>query len=296
MRVGYPCINLTLGCKPTKTFRLKNYSEDLLIEKVKNNLACLLEILKFNQRHRLLFFRITSDLVPFASHPVCRFDWERYFKEDFKRIGDFIKKNKMRVTMHPDQFVLLNAKRKEVVEASVRELVYHEKVLSLLGQDESAKIQIHLGGVYGDKEESLKRFLRNYERLPKGVKKRLVIENDERSYNLEDCLLVSQETGLPVVFDYFHHRLNPSFGKVSDCLLAVAKTWEKRDGNLIVDYSSPKKDARFGSHAGTIDLRDFRRFLAASRGIDFDLMLEIKNKEKSALKAIKVLTKDQRLR
>jgi UV DNA damage endonuclease len=105
-KIGYPCINLTIGCKSDKTFRLKSYSERRLIETVNNNLDCLLRILKFNVQHDLLFFRITSDLVPFASHPICKFNWQNYFRSKFEYIGEFIRKNEIRISMHPDQFTL----------------------------------------------------------------------------------------------------------------------------------------------------------------------------------------------
>jgi UV DNA damage endonuclease len=81
MKIGYPCINQTIGCKSNRKFRLKSYSEQRLIDTVTSNLGCLTEILKFNVEHHILFFRITSDLVPFASHPICKFDWVPYFKD-----------------------------------------------------------------------------------------------------------------------------------------------------------------------------------------------------------------------
>ncbi|MDW7988457.1 MAG: UV DNA damage repair endonuclease UvsE, partial [candidate division WOR-3 bacterium] len=83
MKVGYPCINRTLGCTTNTTFRLASYSEKNLIEKVLDNLNCLKKILEFNVKNGLLFFRISSDLVPFASHPVCTFNWQRYFQTNF---------------------------------------------------------------------------------------------------------------------------------------------------------------------------------------------------------------------
>ena len=132
MKIGYPCLNRTIGCKADRTFRLKSYSEERLIETVANNLACLEEILRHNVAMRVLFFRITSDLVPFASHPVCRFDWQGHFREQFTRLGAFIREHDIRISMHPDQFTLINSLDEAIFERSRRELLYHAQVLDAL--------------------------------------------------------------------------------------------------------------------------------------------------------------------
>jgi UV DNA damage endonuclease len=170
---------------------------------VESNLACLLETLEFNRKHELFFFRISSDLIPFASHPVCEFPWQKVHKKTFREIGDFIKKHQMRVSMHPDQFILINSLDKEIFQRSVKELLYHAEVLDLSGVDETAKIQIHVGGVYGNKGQGIKRFIERYKRLADRIKRRLVIENDDRLYNVEDCLEIHEEIKIPVVFDVF---------------------------------------------------------------------------------------------
>ena len=192
----------------------------------------------------------------------------------------------MRISMHPDQFVLLNALDREIVESSIRELEYHCRVLDLMGLSAAAKVQIHVGGVYGDKPASIARFVERYRKLPVAVRRRLVIENDDRCYTVADCLEVRRRTGVPVLFDVFHHKVNCSGESVHAALAACAKTWRKRDGILMVDYSSQEPGERKGRHAEHIDLADFRRFLKAARGIDCDVMLEIKDKEQSALAAI----------
>ncbi|MBC7081369.1 MAG: UV DNA damage repair endonuclease UvsE [Thermoplasmatales archaeon] len=285
MRIGYPCINRTIGCSSARTFRLSSYSSKLLVQTVEENLACLERILHWNKAHGLYFFRITSDLVPFASHPVCRYPWWLKFLPVFRRIGRFIKSNGMRISMHPDQFVLLNAKREEVVKSSIRELVYHARVLDLMELPLSARIQIHLGGVYGDKEKSIARFIEVFLQLPKEVQRRLAIENDDRYYNLDDCLYVHKLTGIPVVFDTFHHQINPNGDSVFVGVRKAAKTWNRRKGPLMVDYSGQEPGARPGTHQQTIDLADFARFIAGVKDIEMDIMLEIKDKEKSAIKA-----------
>jgi len=116
MRIGYPCINRTIDCTANSTFRLKSYSETRLKQSVKNNLCCLRRILQFNLEQRLFFFRISSDLVPFASHPINKFNWQKYFQEEFEEIGKFIIANRMRISMHPDQFTLINSIKEDIFE------------------------------------------------------------------------------------------------------------------------------------------------------------------------------------
>lgn len=286
MKIGYPCINTSIGCTSNRTFRLRNYSEERMIEIIESNLSCLKQILEFNKEQGLLFFRISSDLIPFASHPVCKFDWKKYFRKGFLEIGDLIKRNKMRISMHPDQFTLINAKDPEIVKRSVAELGYHREVLDALGLDTTAKVQIHVGGVYGDKEQSMKRFVDNYKRLSLKIKRRLCIENDHISYSLKDCLEIHRQTEIPIIFDSFHHECKNNGESFHDAIKMVKKTWKKEDGVPMIDYSSQEKGKRVGTHKQTIDLKHFRSFLKQA-GNDLDIMLEIKDKEKSALKAVK---------
>lgn len=258
---------------------------------VESNLACLLKILEFNLKCQLMFFRITSDLIPFASHPICGVPWQKIFEREFKEIGDFIKKHKMRVSMHPDQFVLINSPNEEIFQLSVRELLYHAEVLDLLGVDTKAKIQIHVGGVYGNKKKSIRRFLDRYGLLPDEIKRRLVIENDERLYSVKECLVIYRKTKIPVVFDVLHFRCNNDGESIKEAFSMTYSTWSKKDGVPIVDYSSQENKKRIGTHAKSINLNDFREFIRETGGFDFDIMFEIKDKERSAIKAASVLEK-----
>lgn len=294
MRIGYPCINRTLGCT-NRTFRLTSYSAERLLHTIALNLTCLESILAFNRSHGILFFRITSDLIPFASHPICTADWPGEFQDQFNSIGRFIRDHRMRISMHPDQFVVLNTKDPGVLERSIGELRYHATVLDLLGLDCTAKIQVHLGGVYGDKEAAIERFVRAYQILDPTIRRRLVIENDDRLYPVRDCLEVSAATGVPVLFDFFHHQVNPSPGALPDLLEEIGRTWLLSDGLPMADYSSQAEGMRRGNHAETLDVDDFLLLLEETRGHDFDLMLEIKDKEQSALTAIRVAGADPRL-
>jgi UV DNA damage endonuclease len=296
MKVGYPCINRTIGCSANRTFRLKSYSETRLIEAVENNLGCLDKILRYNVEHNMLFFRITSELVPFASHPICEFDWQKYFTGKFEDLGSFIIRNDIRISMHPDQFIILNSKSEDVVQRSVAELQYHADVLDLMGLDNTAKIQLHVGGVYGDKAESMARFAERYSKLRRSIKDRLVIENDDRSYSVSDCLELSKGIGIPILFDNFHRELNSSGETISQILEKTGRTWGSRDGLPMTDYSSQNPNLGKGRHAETIDLAKFKKYINDSKPFDFDIMLEIKDKEHSARSAIEILLDDNRFK
>jgi UV DNA damage endonuclease len=294
MRIGYPCINRSIGCTASRTFRLSSYTDTRLRETVRENLTCLAKILAYNEKHHLLFFRVTSDLVPFASHPVCTFRWQEYFSGEFEQIGKYIRDHGFRISMHPDQFVLLNAPDEGVLRRSIAELVYHVQVLDLMGLDDSAKVQVHVGGVYSNKIASIERFNKRFELLDPSLRSRLVIENDERLYSISDCLAVYEQTGIPVIMDSFHHSLLNNGEKFADLLQPVTQTWKVADGIPMVDYSSQEPGKRAGAHAEHIIADDFRQFLATTQAADFDVMLEIKDKERSALEALDIAREDPR--
>jgi UV DNA damage endonuclease len=295
MRIGYPCLNRSIGCTPSKTFRIASYSVERLRDTVAANLSCLGKILKYNLEHGLLFLRITSDLVPFASHPVCTFPWQEHFADTFHELGEFCRENGFRISMHPDQFVLLNSPDEGIFRRSVDELAYQVKILDLMGMDRTAKVQIHVGGVYGDKSASINRFVEKYSHLDTSVKSRLVIENDERLYSAADCLAIHTRTGIPIIFDIFHHSLLNHEEAMGDLLLSLRKTWKKNDGIPMVDYSSQQEGKRPGAHAEHIVPVDFEVFLRSSWPYDLDIMLEIKDKERSANIARSLAANDPRL-
>jgi UV DNA damage endonuclease len=293
MKIGYPCINRGIGCTANSTFRLASYSEERLVQKVENNLDCLFKILQYNVQNGFYFFRISSDLVPFGSHPVCTFDWAGHFRVRLRKVGEFIKEHDIRISMHPDQFVLINALKDDIVERSIRELEYHCTILNEMDLDSTAKIQIHVGGVYGDRPSAIARFVDRYKSLNPSLRRRLVIENDDRLFSLKDCLRVHEKTTIPILFDAFHHHCLNNGETLRQGLELARQTWKKSDGVPMVDYSSQQKGQRPGSHAKTLNRAIFKKFLHETRGLDFDLMLEIKDKETSAFKALKILREYQ---
>jgi UV DNA damage endonuclease len=310
MNIGYPCINNSIPRTASSTFRLAYYSESKLIQTVKDNLIHLYQILKYNVKNNLLFFRISSDLVPFASHPICKFGWYKSFQSEFEQIGDYIKRHNIRISMHPDQFVVLNSPNDKILENSINELRYHCRILDTMRLDGTAKVQIHVGGVYRNKPEAVDRFIKAYNNIhlvDHSIKNRLVIENDDHLYNIKDCFYINQQTGIPVIFDNLHHECfgrspkesKKEEGLVRDPLQKAMSTWKNNnDGLPMVDYSSQDirkisddnhLRVRKGKHTVTIDPNLFKNFLKQTEGLNFDIMLEIKDKEISAIKALELV-------
>ena len=288
MRIGYPCSNLALRESASRTFRLVSFSEARLVEAIDANLDVLQRYLTWNAEHGILFFRISSGTIPFASHEVMTFDWQAMVRERLAEIGQFIQRHGIRINMHPGQYTLLNSPKDDVVTRSVAELAYHAEVLDLLGLDATHKIQVHVGGVYGDKDSATTRFIAAVEALPETIRRRLAIENDERQYNLADALVIHRETGIPVLWDAFHHRLFNQGETWGEAYSLAAATWNGH-GAPMMDYSSQHPDRQQGAHTESIDLEDFAELLDAISSDETDIMLEIKDKENSALRALELI-------
>jgi UV DNA damage endonuclease len=285
MKIGYPCSNLTIECSASRTFRLASYSPEKFIATVEANLDCLERMLRWNMTHGIRFFRISSDTVPFASHPVMTVDWQREFAGRLAELGRLINDAGMRINVHPGQYNILNSPRPDVVERTINELVYHAELLDLFGLDGTHKVQIHTGGVYGDKPAAIEAFIAHYPALPEIVRKRLVIENDERQYTLADNLIIHAATGIPLLFDVFHHRLSNNGESLEEAFDRFIPTWQGH-GRPMMDYSSQHPDKQAGAHTPSIDLDDFADVMARLGDREVDVMLEIKDKENSAIRAM----------
>jgi UV DNA damage endonuclease len=188
--------------------------------------------------------------------------------------------------MHPGQYTVINSPKKDIVIKSKKELEANVWILENLNLDTTAKVQIHVGGIYGNKKEALNRFIKNFYLLPETVRKRLVIENDDRLFDFKDCLYLSEELNLPTVFDVFHHSIKNNNEDVLESMQLLQDYWGINDGVPMVDWSHQEPDSRIGKHANSINLELFKSFINEIRAIDFDLMFEIRDKEKSALKAV----------
>mgnify|MGYP001947135732 FL=1 len=283
IRIGYACLNEDTQLN-YRTLRKDKMSQENLKEIIGHNLLVLKEMLLWNEKNQVKVYRISSDLIPFGSSPLNGLAWEEVFQEEFKELRELIKRSGQRISFHPGQYTVLNSPKKEVVEASIKDLAYHERLLRALGANSTNKMVLHVGGVYGDKKKALERFIENYEKLDQDIKDHLVIENDHRSYNMEDVLYLSEKLKLPLIFDNLHHEINPpdQAGPWKDYFLRAKKTWQKKDGRPIIHYSQQKKDDRPGSHSDHIEIDSFKDFFG-DLGENIDFMLEVKDKNRSFL-------------
>ncbi len=282
MRVGYACVNTALPSS-ARTTRLANATPERLRELTASNLAALGEILRWNAEHGIRVFRITSNLVPFASHPVHAGAWREEFAETFGRLGRLAAREGMRLSTHPGQYTVLGSARAAVVEAALAELEYHARLLKSLGLGPAHKIVLHLTGDPG-------RFREGFARLSEAARARLVLENDERR-SLAQVVEVARTLRIPVVFDVFHHELNPSLDGLStrELVLLAAETWADEDGRPEIHFSTQEPGKRPGAHAETLDGGAFACFADEVGDLPVDCVLELKDKERSALRAIEIL-------
>ena len=292
--LGYACTNTTLGTK-SRTIRLANLRTEKLIPVITQNLDAIQDILRWNVERDVRFFRISSDLIPFATLPEFPFDWEEAYRWKFDEIRRLVKAEGLRVSSHPGQYTVLNSPDERIVRDAVEELEHQARVLSKIDPKQGT-LTLHVGGAYGDKAAATQRFKQNFERLSPDVQNMLTLENDDTTYHLDDVLPLCESLGIPLVFDFFHHRCH----HVGDCpmdglvekLERVAKLWGRRVPKCHLSSQRPGPGSPT-AHADYVLVEDFQAFLdlMADVGGDapYDLMLEAKQKECATLELMTYL-------
>ena len=277
---------MSLEKTTNKTFRLSNLTEEKYLDTVRYNLKSLEDIIRWNAEHGIYFFRIGSELIPFASHADFLYDWTTDFKKEFAALHKLGKKHKMRFSMHPGQYSVLNSPDEKVVVNAIRDIEYHTEVLDLISP-ETGRIVIHAGGVYGDKKAAMKRFIKNFSKLSKKAQGMLILENDDRSYNISDVLEICADLKIPAVFDILHHDCNPAEGDLKELLKMVVETWGE---DIPKFHISSRKGEKGCPHTDYIEPEYFIRFKKIIDNLHFDkeydIMIEAKMKDKAVLKII----------
>lgn len=231
MAIGYACLNIGTPGTNQRSVTMKFATPEKLTEVTAHNLSALDRMIDYNSENNIRLFRISSDLIPFGSSPVNSLDWRTIHAQTFSDLATKIKKTDMRISLHPGQYTVLNSPSEDVVERAIADLIYHDEVLTALEADRTNKIILHVGGVYGDKKTAMARFAHNFQRLPQSVKDRLIIENDERSYTIEEVLSLAHQLKIPAVFDNLHHAINPPVTSktAAEWLSEMAETLKPED-------------------------------------------------------------------
>lgn len=301
MALGYACINMQLsypqqhggkekGVKRITTGRsmikrtFESKGTDYASEIILKNVRDLDKIIDWNIEKGYELFRISSSMIPWKSE----YKWSQLKDlEEIKRWlhsgGTKANTHGLRLTTHPGQFNVLTSPHEHVVENCVTDLTIHGEVFDMMGLSRTPynKINIHIGGVYGDKQSALDRFCKNFERLPDSVKTRLTVENDDKAtcYSVEDLYHgVYRRIGLPIVFDYHHHRFCPGDLTEQAAVELAASTWPegiKPCFHYSESRSEEKGDPKIKPQAHS----DYVYQYIDTYGYDVDIVVEAKHKE-----------------
>ncbi len=279
---------------------------------VRQSIEYVTEVFHYLHKVDIHMYRMSSDFVPYLTHP----DMPQFHnqleeaEEELAALGALARKYDIRLSLHPSQYILLNALDEEVAKKSITDLNAQARLLDKLGCGPEAVVVTHVGGVYGDRDESKARFIRRYLDLPDATKNRLVLENDDVSFSVSDVLEISEATGISVVFDNLHHFcFNPEALPMAEALKRALATWPESVVPKI-HYSSPSTDFEITAdkekgatgrertvtklhapllkaHADFINPLEFVLFweaVGADNLRDFDVMLEAKGKDVALLR------------
>lgn len=288
VRLGYVAIALNLKkttSSSTLTYaRYTKMDEKERLIKLKevtySNLEALEKIIQYNIDNQIHFYRITSNLIPLATHPDVGWDFLKYFRSNLQYIGKKIKDSNMRIDAHPDQFNVINSDRESVVESTITNLKVQLDIFDAMEYD--GLMVIHIGGARGGKEEATQRFIENINKFPPRIKERLIFENDDKTYTTKEVLDICKQIKSPMVLDIHHHNCNNQGECVGDFIKDIFDTWNDSKFIPKVHFSSPREFENDRKHSDYIDVKSFVAFLKLVKevdGRDFDVMLEAKMKD-----------------
>jgi UV DNA damage endonuclease len=292
-RLGYACIctelrkNDIFASRTVRLATLKSKGLNYVKELALQNLRDMLVILKWNKDNDIYFMRLSSEMFPFASH--LEYGYSLDFADDLlKQIGTYAKDNNMRLTMHPGQYNVLSSPKESVIVNTISELKHHCDILDRMGMGVDSVMIIHGGGVYGDKQAALKRLEENFLKLPENVRNRLVLENCEISYCVDDLLDISERLEIPIVIDYHHDDIYPSSKPIQEYFNRVFKVWHNRGikPKVHVSNSVPgikETDSKTARRKHSDYIQYLHRSLLTIK-FPIDVMLECKMKEQAILR------------
>ena len=298
IRLGYVAISLTLNDYiHYKTLSFSQYQKlgtekanVKLTEIILDNLIVLENILRYNVKNGIYFYRLSQNMIPLATHPEVDFDYITPFLTKWKRIGQWIKRHQIRVDFHPDQFCVLNSHRQEVVTSSIKILEFIYAIYQALGID-NGKVVLHIGSSVIGKKESIERFKKNFFQLPLPLQQMILLENDDKIYTIEDTLALCEELHLQMVLDYHHYRCNHTQHNLDPFLSRILAAWKESGYPPKVHFSSPKSKQEKRAHSFYLDYKSFVQFLEVIKKYpyDVDIMLECKGKDEALFRLVRQL-------
>ena len=298
-RFGYACINMTLSSQKPKVFCSRSmikktfgqkgipYASDLSLQ----NTIDLIKIISWNQAHGIKVFRITSCLFPWASeYKLSDLPEFKAIKSNLETAGKMAREYGQRLSFHPGQFNVLTSPREHVVQNCIGDLEIHGEVFDIMGMPRSpqSKINIHLGGAYGDRPSATDRWCKNFERLSEPVRSRLTIENDDKPNMYSTKMLydmVHKRTGVPIVFDSHHFECGPQDSSYDDAFLSAISTWP--EGVRPQCHHSNSRKLYEDPTAKALQHSDWYYKPFNDCGFDVDVVLECKMKEIALFKYLK---------
>lgn len=295
IRLGYACISKTLSNVTTSsTVTYTTFQKDKDYKKIdtaiKSNLNALKEILTYNIKNNIHFFRLSSKLIPLATKSDVIFDYIDPYKDYYHSIAKIIKDNKLRIDFHPDEFCVLNSTKSEVVKNSIAILEYHYNLLKAL-EIKNKILVLHIGGNTFGKKNSISRFINNFNTLSKEIQESIAIENDDKIFNIMDCIYISKNINVPVILDYHHHICNHDELDINDYLKDILSSWHNATPKM--HFSSPKNKTKkdFRSHNDYINVDDFINFIDLLKPFnhDVDIMIEAKAKDEALFRLVREL-------
>jgi UV DNA damage endonuclease len=296
IQLGLCCLNVGLreqkifcSRKPIlKTIEEKGLSE--LYRRCILNCKDLIKMIEWNHQNNIKVFRISSELFPHYSNPKApRYSLE-FAHELLAEAGRLARKYGQRLTFHPGQYNVVGTPNQNALQNTIRDLDMHAEILDLMGCDQDSVMVVHGGGTYKNKKDTMDRWCKNYLELPDRVRRRLVLENCEKSYNIEDCLEISDRVGIPVVFDIHHHycylKYHPEV-KIQEPAYYIPKileTWKKR-GIKPKFHISEQGSGQIGHHSDYIEtIPNCFLEIPSKYQISVDLMIEAKMKERAVMR------------
>ena len=300
------CINTTLNNKKTNRITMNRSciqktaiekGTDYCLQLAKENISDLYHLLLWNEYHQIYNFRVSSDIFPHRTNPKVQYYSIDELDPEFEKCRKLNEILNHRLTMHPDQFVQVGTPKIEVFEKSIVELRNHNDFLEKMNCDKNSVLIIHGGGVYENKsiglekskQITIERWISQFYKIDSNIRDRIVLENCEKCYSVDDCLKISKITGIPVVYDSHHYRCYNLYNEEvkqrmpSQFLPEILQTWNHRGITPLFHISNQKEDSRVGSHSEYITNFNYEFKMLVENGINFQLDIEAKAKEFAVL-------------